>query len=185
MVKRLPVVVRMLAVVVQDGTCFKLLQGHSSLGKLLLIRLVKPSRVAADRSARLWNVQGGTCLKTFQGEPMGFVQSALVRMALLPASGSHDALLRLWDWQQETCSKACQDTKLIWAVAFHPNGQMVAAVIKPCGSGMRDGICCRHCLPAQSWTSRQCSDQTVRLWDVHGPASEPYKDIRVGFGQSR
>jgi len=114
---------------------------------------------------------------------------------------SHDALLRLWDWQ-ETCSKALPGhTSWIWAVAFHPNGQMVAS-----GSGdqtvqlwdVRDGICCQT---LQGHTSLVCSlsfspnGQMLAVAAVIkpcgsgmckiAPASEPYKDIRVGFGQSR
>jgi len=62
---------------------------------------------------------------------------------MLP-SGSHDALLRLWDWQQETCSKALPGhTSWIWAVAFHPNGQMVASA-----SGDQTALgCARWYLP--------------------------------------
>jgi len=78
-----------------------------------------------------------------QGRTNGFVQSALVRMApcqpvavTMPSCGSGIGSKKL--------APKCQDTSWIWAVAFHPNGQMVAPVeIKPCSSGMRDGICCQ------------------------------------------
>jgi len=36
---------------------------------------------SADRSARLWNVQGGTCLKTFQGRTNGVRSVSFSRMA--------------------------------------------------------------------------------------------------------
>jgi len=145
-------------------------------GKLLLIRLVKPSRVAVQFSS-IVDVQGGTCLKTFQGRTNGVRSVSFSPMA--HTGGSH-ALLRLWDWQQETCSKALPGhTSWIWAVAFHQwvKWLQVAAVIKPCSSG-----CARwYLLPniagtyefgllAQFQPNGHCSsgssDQTVRLWDV-------------------
>jgi len=122
--------------------------------KLLLIRLVKPSRWRQNRSARYgmsrWhlpqNVSGTNQWGSF---------SQLWSDGSMLASGGHDALLRLWDWQQETCSKALPGhTSWIWA--FHPNGQMVA-------SG---------------------SDQTVRLWDVQMVSAKHCRDIRVWFARS-
>jgi len=73
----------------------------------------------------------------------------------------------------------------------------VPVEIKPCSSGMCEMVsAAKHCRDIRVWFARSVSapmdvssgssDQTVRLWDVQiAPASEPYKDIRVGFGQSR
>jgi len=49
----------------------KLLQGHSSRGKLLLIRLVKPSRVAVQTVQLDWMSKVAPASKRFRDEPMG------------------------------------------------------------------------------------------------------------------
>jgi len=75
MVKRLPVVVRMLSGLwnVQDGTC-QTCKVTAVVWEVAFNRLVKPRECgSADRSARL-DVQGGTCLKTFQGRTKSFSQ---------------------------------------------------------------------------------------------------------------
>jgi len=113
---------------VQDGTCFKLLQGHSSCVWEVAFNPAGQTLASgsADRSARLWNVQGGTCLKTFQGRTNG-VRSVSFRSGWLhwpvavtmPSCGSGIGSKKL-------ASKALPGhTSWIWAVAFHPNGQMV------------------------------------------------------------
>jgi len=76
-------------------------RSQQSFGKLLLIRLVKPSRVAVQ-TVQLDYGMSGTCLKTFQGRTNG------VRSVSFSPNGSMLPAVavtmppRLWDWQQET-----------------------------------------------------------------------------------
>jgi len=151
--------------VVCGTECFKLLQGHSSCVWEVAFNPAGQTLASgsADRSARLWNVQGGTCLKTFQGRTNGFVQSALVRW------------LHAGQWQSR-CPPAALGlaarnlfkalpghTSWIWAVHFirMVKWLRVAAVIKPCGSGMCDGIsAAKHCRDIRVWFARQFQPHT-------------------------
>jgi len=103
-----------------------------------------------------------------------------------------DALLRLWDWQRS--AKALPGHKLeTWHFIQMVKWLRVAAVIKPCSSGMCEMVsAAKHCRTSEFGRSVSApmdtpgsSDQTVRLWDMQdGSSSEPQGHIRVGFGQS-
>jgi len=119
-------------------------------------QMVKPSRVAVQTvQLDCMDVQGGTCLKTFQGEPMG--SSVFSGYGSMLASGSHDALLRLWDWQQETCFKALGTHKL------------------DLGSGI-----------SSEWSNgSEWQWRSVRLGMCEmAPAAKHCRDIRVWFARS-
>jgi len=70
------------------------------------------------------------------------------------SSGSHDALLRLWDWQQETCSKALPGhTSWICGISSEwSNGGEGDQTVQLWD--VRDGICCQT---LQGHTSLVCS----------------------------
>ena len=177
---------------VQDGTCFKRLQGHSSCvwavayapsagsannpnGQIL-------ASGSADFSVRLWDVQSGTCLKTFQGQTSGVRSVSFSPDGSMLASGSHDALVRLWDVRSGICLKTLQGhMSWIMSVAFSPDGHTLAS-----GSNdqtvrlwdVRDGTCVRTLQGHTGWVwavafspdghtlASGSNDQTVRLWDV-------------------
>jgi len=110
-------------------------------------------------------------------------------------SGSHDALLRLWDWQRNLLSFA-RTHKLDLGSGISPNGQMVASgsVIKPCGSGMCEMVsAAKHCRDIRVWFARSVSaqwthvasgssDQTVRSGMCKMAPVRTYRTYGWGLG---
>jgi WD40 repeat protein len=88
---------------------------------------------------RLWDIQTGQCLRTFeQRNPVWSVRFSPNGQIL--ASGTHDHLIQLWDVNTGQCLRTLEGhSSQIWSVAFSPDGQVLAS-----GSG----------------------DLSVRLWDV-------------------
>jgi WD40 repeat protein len=93
-----------------------------------------------DSTVRLWDVQSGQCLNTFQGDTKWVYSVAFSPDGKMLASSGSAHTVSIWDVQSGQCLNTLQGhTALVWSVAFSPDGQTIAS-----GS----------------------TDETIKFWDV-------------------
>jgi WD40 repeat protein/nucleoside phosphorylase/uncharacterized protein YjbI with pentapeptide repeats len=95
-----------------------------------------------DGIVRLWDVQSGSCMATFEGNDDWVSSVAFSPDGTTLASGGHDSVVRLWDVQSGSCMATFEGN--VSSVAFSPDGTTLA-------SGGHDGV--------------------VRLWDIRSGKS--------------
>ncbi|MFO0825464.1 MAG: WD40 repeat domain-containing protein [Gemmataceae bacterium] len=79
---------------------------------------------SADRSVRLWDVEGRRDLKRFVGHTASVWSVALSADAKFAISGSMDGTARVWDMNTGLqVQKYAEHSSLVSAVAFNPNGR--------------------------------------------------------------
>ena len=79
---------------------------------------------AADRSVRLWDVEGRRDAKRFIGHTASVWAVALSQDGRLAISGSMDGTARVWDVASgQQLQKYAEHSGLVSAVAFNPNGR--------------------------------------------------------------
>jgi len=145
--------------------CFKRLQGQQlCLGSCLHEFNSGWSNLASSSEdlSSLVGCPNGTCLKTFQGRTNG-VHVSFSRMAPF-SQWRCDALVRLWDWQQETCS--CRNTQIgsgQWHFTRMVKWLRVAVKIKPCGGMCRAAPAAKHCRDTRVGFARQFQPQWTNV----------------------
>jgi WD40 repeat protein len=93
-----------------------------------------------DQTVKLWDVQSGQCLNTFQGDTRLVCSVAFSPDGKMLASSGNAHTVSIWDVQSGQCLNTLQGhTALVWSVAFSPDGQTIAS-----GS----------------------TDETIKFWDV-------------------
>lgn len=120
-----------------------LLRGHSKSLWISSVAFSPDNRMLAscsfDRSVKLWNVDNGKCLKTFEGHTNWLWAVAFSSDGQTIASGGDDQTARLWNIATGE-SKVLKDHQgWVWSVTFSPDGRLLAT-----GS----------------------YDKTIRLWNV-------------------
>jgi WD40 repeat protein/serine/threonine protein kinase len=110
----------------------------------------------ADKTVRLWDVEGGQCLRTFEGHTEAVNSVAFSPDGRLALSGSGEAFsknrhqtVRLWDVSSGDCLRTFEGyTGKVQAVAWSPDG--------------------RHVLTAggEAFLKDGNSGQVVQLWEV-------------------
>jgi WD40 repeat protein/transcriptional regulator with XRE-family HTH domain len=158
---------------VEDGQCFKVLQGHANWVWVVLFYMHGQMLVSGshDQTVRFWDVESGNCVKVLRGHTQAvcslsytskrnkWTGNEIANRLPFPilASGSLDALVRLWNVQEGQCFQVLSGhTQAVWSVSFSPNSQLLAS-----GS----------------------NDQTIRLWDVC--SGECLKILRGHTGEVR
>ncbi len=88
---------------------------------------------SADRTAKLWDVSSGNCLRTFTGHQNWVFSIAFSPNGQTVASGSHDFTVKLWDIKTgESLKTFTGHGQEVYSVTFSPDGQTLA-------SGSQDG----------------------------------------------
>ncbi|CAK0738238.1 dynein assembly factor with WDR repeat domains 1 [Gammaproteobacteria bacterium] len=135
-----------------------------------------------DNTARLWDVESGICLLTFQGH-----QGTVTSVAFSPdgrryLTGSHDNTVRLWDAKSGNCLLTLQGHRdSVTSVAFSPDGHRCLTGSVDNTARLWDAETGSGLLTLQGHQSivtsvafspdgHRCltgsSDNTARLWDV-------------------
>jgi WD40 repeat protein len=83
---------------------------------------------SADNRVRLWDVQSGRLLKSFEGHTQSVTSVAFSADGLMLASGSEDKTIRLWDIDSKTFLKTFEGHRgVVNSIAFHPEGNLLAS----------------------------------------------------------
>lgn len=95
---------------------------------------------SSDNTIKLWDVESGVCLRTFDGHKNWIISVSFSPDGQLIGSGSRDKTAKVWDVNSGDCLHTLEGHKdWITLIAFSPDGQSLASGSK---------------------------DQTVRLWDL-------------------
>jgi len=102
---------------------------------------------SADKTARLWNLQGNL-LREFKGH-----QDSVISVSFSPdgktiATGSGDKTARLWNLQGNLLQEFKGHQDSVWGVSFSPDGKTIATA---------------------------SLDKTARLWDLQGNLLQEFK----------
>jgi WD40 repeat protein len=102
---------------------------------------------------KLWNVESGECIATFEGYSVRNSVAFSPDGRLLASGASHWHAIKLWDVESRECIATLQrHTSVVTSLAFSPNGRLLA-------SGSWDG--------------------TVMLWDMTPYTTEPNRPPAV------
>ncbi|RKZ56946.1 MAG: hypothetical protein DRR08_20300, partial [Candidatus Parabeggiatoa sp. nov. 2] len=83
---------------------------------------------SGDNRVRLWDVQSGRLLKSFEGHSQSVTSVAFSADGLMLASGSEDKTIRLWDINSKTFLKTFEGHRgVVNSIAFHPEGNLLAS----------------------------------------------------------
>ena len=94
-----------------------------------------------DRIIKLWDVNTGKCIKTFEGHKSVVCSISFSPDGTYIASGSGDKTIKLWDVNTGKCIKTLEEHKYsVNSISFSPDGMYIASA-----SG----------------------DKTIKLWDVN------------------
>jgi WD40 repeat protein len=199
---------------IKSGQCLHTLQGHTNLLWTVAFSPDGETIISGgdDHSVKFWDVQTGRCVKTWQGhsnafiavnyppkvsvnsrstnlstgsQPYGLKSSSVPqRSECLLASSSDDQIIRLWDIQNNLCSKSLIGHKgRIFSLAYSSDGQLLFSGSSDRTAKLWDiqtGQCletfCGHTSWVWSVVLSSCNhilataseDTTVRLWNIHG-----------------
>jgi WD40 repeat protein len=78
-----------------DGTCLKVLQGHTDSVNCVTVVDGKIISGSYDKTLRIWDLSDGTCLKVLQGHTHSVNCVTVYDGKII--SGSHDDTLRIWE----------------------------------------------------------------------------------------
>lgn len=93
-----------------------------------------------DKTVKVWDVNTGQCLRTFQGHSNRVTSVAFSPDGKILASVSDDHTVKLWDINTNYCLHTLQGhIGRIWSVDFSTDGRTLASA---------------------------CHDQTIKLWDI-------------------
>lgn len=135
-----------------------------------------------DNIVRLWSVEKGLCLRTFEGHT-GWVDGVTWSHDQAHAlSGSHDQTVRLWDLQTGNCLRIFEGhASAVWKVVCSDDSRRILSAGHDQSIrlwDMEEGRCLRvlegHVggIGALAWSDGPNralsggSDRTIRLWDV-------------------
>ncbi len=188
---------------VKTGNCWQTLQAEGSIWSLAFSPNGEWLAVGTGGEKRLitvWNWHTKQCLKTLfghAGQPSSLVfvppastdehnnlqddlQDSLQGFRLV--SGSHDATLKIWDLDRETCLQTLSEHKgVIFVVKLHPQGDRVASASFDHTVKLWDLTtgACLHTFTGHTAEVTSVSfsadgqllasasyDRTIRLWDV-------------------
>lgn len=80
-----------------------------------------------DQSIQLWDVHSGKCLKTIRGYPQVNWTVTFTPDASKLISGGQEQIVRVWDWQKETCSEPLQKHPCyVQTLSHHPVEPVIA-----------------------------------------------------------
>jgi len=100
--------------------------------------LSKMAKAPADYSVKLWDIESGSCLRTFEGHRSYVRSVAFTPDGTCILSGSQDKTLRLWDVMSGECLKVLDGSEFgINDIAISPNGQYA---VSASGLGGRGNI---------------------------------------------
>lgn len=108
----------------------ELLKGHTHT--ITSIALTPDGRYAvsgsADKTLRVWDLETGTCTRTFEGHTGEIWSVAITPDGRYAVSGSSDKTLRVWGLETGRCSRTLEGhTGVVWSVAITPDGRFVVS----------------------------------------------------------
>lgn len=135
-----------------------------------------------DQTVKLWDLETGACLRTFQGHIAPVVGVAISPDGTTIASASYDQTVKLWDISTGDCLKTLEKhTNRVWAVDYHPDGKALASggddnrvilwdvstghTIKT-RQGHSNSIYGISLSPDQSQIATAHEDETVKVWNL-------------------
>ena len=133
---------------------------------------------------RLWDLEKGTCSRTFRGHKGRINTVAITPDGRLAITGGVDTILRVWDLRAGTCLRILRGhTDIITAVDITPDGQTAISGSEDTSIRIWDvegGQCLKtyreHTATiisvsltadgTRAISGTACDDPTIRLWDV-------------------
>jgi len=84
-------------------------------------------RMADDRTLKLWDIQTGDCLRTFEGHSAAVNSVAVLADGQRALSASGDGTLKLWDIETGTCLYTFHGDNTFFRCALSADGRTVVA----------------------------------------------------------